>query len=93
MALDTHERVERQRALDGGDGGAVLRRDIGHEAHEPAPARAWHVLHDNRRVAWQMAAEMACQEPRIRVIGPTRRGTDVEADLLALKGILRAGPA
>jgi hypothetical protein len=68
VAVDTHQRVERQRALRGRDGGVVLGRDVVDKAHQPPTARARHVLHHDRRIARQVAAEVARDEPRIGVI-------------------------
>src|SRR5262245_48712344 len=83
-----HQRLEGVPALDGGDRGAVLGRDVGPEADQPAAAGAGHVLHDDRRVAGQMLAEMAPEQPRISIVGTARTGADIEVDVLAFE-ILR----
>src|SRR4029077_19370320 len=47
-------------------------------------AAAWHVLHDDRRMAGNELAEVARKQPRIDVVAAARPGADNEIDLPSL---------
>ena len=75
----THHRTRHDR----GDGGAVLGRDRADETRRPGAARARHVLRDDRRLAWNVAAHVARQCARIDVVAAAGRRPDEEIDILA----------
>src|SRR5439155_9903514 len=63
--------------------GAVLGRHGLHIGGELVAAGARHVLRHDYRVAGDVAAEFAREQPRISVVAAARRAADVEVDLPA----------
>ena len=55
----------------------------------PGAARARHVLRDDRRLAWNVAAHVARQRARIDVVAAAGRRPDEEIDVLAGEGVGR----
>src|ERR1043166_7557183 len=75
--------------------GAVSRRDVVEIAGRHRAGRARHVLHHERRIARDKAAEVARDEPRIGVVAAADRGADQHRDALAFvelfHGLRRGG--
>ena len=88
--LGRRERFGDQARIERGDDGAVLGR-VGVEiAHRRHAGRARHVLHDDVRIARDVAAEMARQQARILVVAAAGRIADHERDRLAfVEALLR----
>ncbi len=70
------------------DGGAVLRCHIINVVGRAKASRTRHILHDDRRVARNEAAEMAREHPGIDVVTAPTPVTDNNRDLLALVKVL-----
>ena len=70
-----------------GDGGTVLRRRVGHEVGGDDALRAPHVGDDHGRASSEMAADMAGQEARVKVIAAAGRPTHIEGHRLALEEV------
>ena len=74
------------------DHGAVGRRRGGDIAHRIQARRARHVLHDDVRLARDVAADVAREHARVVVVTAARRETDDDADRLAfveIRDVLR----
>ena len=82
-------RLERQSAPDRTHDGAVLGRDPVNVFLGLEPAGTGHVLDDDRRLAGNVVAEVASEQPRIDVVGRARAGKDDHAELAALVELLR----
>ena len=62
---------------------AVARRDVVELVHQREARRARHVLHDRGRIARQVFAEVARQQPRGEIVAAARPGADADLDPLA----------
>jgi hypothetical protein len=76
-------------ALDQCDRGAVLRSRAEHVVGRRDARR--HVLHDQRRLARDVLAEMARRQPRLQVVAAAHAGAHDEGDLLAGIEVVRRG--
>ena len=85
LRLHAHQRIERQGAVAGRDRGAVLGRDALHVPHQPPAAGARHVLHDDVRIAWNVAPPMPRQHARVGVVGTAGGRADEDRDVPALE--------
>ena len=68
---------------DDADHGAVAGRDLRHVVGGDDAAAAGHVHHDHRRIAGDVLAHEAGDQPRIGVVVGGRHGAHDDADLLA----------
>ena len=68
---------------DDADHGAVMRRDLRHVVGGRDAAAARHVDDDHRRIAGDVLAHEAGDQPRILIVVGGRRGPHDDADLLA----------
>src|ERR1700683_1900773 len=82
-------RLEWQPAPDPPDDRALLRRDPVNVFFGLEPAGTGHVLDDNCRLAGNVVAEGASEQPRVDVIGRARARKDTNADLAAFVELLR----
>ena len=91
--LVLHRRAAEQRLQDraGKDRaghGAVLRRDGIDIPGRAVRSGAAHVLHHDRRIAGDVIAEMAREQPCVGVVAAARRRADHDLELLALVELL-----
>jgi len=77
--------LDRERLADDAKRGAVFRRHIGDVICGAQRSGARHVLRNDDGMAWQMAAEMAGDEPAHQVVRAARRIADVDGEGLAGK--------
>src|SRR5262249_5753122 len=76
---------------EGRDGGAILGRLAEHIIGSPNMAGTRHVLGHDRRLAGNMAGEMARDDARVGIEPASDPGADDELDVLAALGIRLSG--
>ena len=92
-ALRRHQRLKRDRAVEGRDLGAVLRRRVVELVGEDQARGARHVLDDDVRIAGDVLAHVAGERARVQVVAAAGGEADADGDGLAAievgDGILR----
>src|SRR4029079_6304383 len=88
--LLSEKRMERNPALQEGEGRTVLRRDVEQPVGDHHAAGAGHVLGYDRGLAWNVLAQILGKGTGVGIITAARRRTDQHADGLALVEIGRA---
>ncbi len=83
-AASVQHLMQRHGVVDAGDGQAVLGRDVVHVVGGQHVAAARHVLHDQGRVAGDVAPHVARDHPRGEVVDPAHPGAGDDGDGLAL---------
>ena len=82
--LVAEQRIEAGAAADGADHRAVLVGDVVEPVGEPQAAGAFHVLRRHRRIAGNVLAEVARDQPRVDVVAAADAVADHHLDGLAL---------
>ena len=82
--LVAEQRIEAGAAADGADHRAVLVGDVVEPVGEPQAAGAFHVLRRHLRIAGNVLAEMARDQPRVDVVAAADAVADHHVDGLAL---------